>query len=193
MKIVCVTGMRGCGKSVLGEAAKMRGMPVFEMRDIVAEMMAAENIIMSNRNMREFAKGIREVYGKDIVARKMAERIRAAGIRRGVVLVIGVRGMYEVRAFREAFGEQNVVLLAIHSPPKMRFQRVMSRTGKIDDPKSYDEFLWSDEMELGYGVSKAISLADLMIVNDGTLEEYINKCKEILALVERNGAEAAAV
>ncbi|MCX8205883.1 MAG: AAA family ATPase [Candidatus Micrarchaeota archaeon] len=193
MKIVCVTGMRGCGKSVLGEVARMRGMPVFEMRDIVTDMMAAENIMLSNRNMREFAKQVREIHGKDIIAKKMTERIRASGTHRGLVLVVGVRGMYEVRAFREAFGEQNVKLLAIHSPPEARFQRVMRRTGKMDDPQSYDEFLWSDEMELGYGVSKAIALADVMVVNDGKLEEYIAKCNKVLTQLEQDGAAAPAV
>lgn len=183
MKVICVTGMRGCGKTVFGEVARLNGLPIFEMRDIVSEMMVEKNVIINNRNMREFAKEIREVMGKDIVAKKMVAKIKSSGVTAPAVLVVGIRGMYEVRAFREAFDEENVKLLAIHSPPKARFQRVLSRPGKIDDPKTYEEFLWSEEMELGYGISKAISLADIMIVNEGALDEYIAQCNRIIKQV----------
>jgi len=185
MKLICVTGMRGCGKTVFGEIAKSLGFLVYEMSAVVRDMMNAEGIEINNRNMREYAKRIREEFGKDIVAKKIVERINAEKKGDGVIVVTGIRGMYEIREFKEAFGEGNVVLLAIHSPPKMRYERVMKRETKSDDPKSYEEFLWSEEMELGYGMSKAIALADKMIVNDGAIEEYIPKCKEFLEKIKR--------
>ncbi len=180
MKIICVTGMRGCGKTVLGEVARAAGLPIYEMRSIVVEMMDREGIQIDNRNMREFAKSIREQYGKEIVAKKMIERIGAESEKSGVIIIVGIRGMYEIREFRQAFGEKKLVLLAIHSPPRMRYERVMKRETKADDPKSYEEFLWSDEMELGFGMAKAIALADKMIINEGPIKEYVDKCKRII-------------
>ena len=35
-------------------------------------------------------------------------------------------------------------------------------------------------MELGYGISKAIALADEMIVNNDDLDSYIELCKNFL-------------
>ncbi|MGB9634894.1 MAG: dephospho-CoA kinase, partial [Candidatus Micrarchaeia archaeon] len=96
------------------------------------------------------------------------------------IVIVGIRGMYEIREFKEAFGNDNVILIAIHSPPKVRYERVMERTNKIDDPKTYEEFLWAEEMELGYGISKAIALADIMIINNSGIEEYIQVCKKLL-------------
>lgn len=178
MNIICVTGMRGSGKTVFGELALSMGYKIYEMRTIVEEMMVQQNIKIDNISMREFAKDIRERYGKDIVARKMVNKLETEPSRN--VLVVGIRGMYEVRRFKEAFGENNVSLLAIHSSPKERYERVLKRKHKIDDPSNYEEFLWSDEMELGYGISKAIALSDGMIVNNIDLNSYIELCKEFL-------------
>ncbi len=179
MRILCITGMRGCGKTVFGEVARGEGHPIYEMRNIVVELMNEQNIIVNNRNIREFAKNLREQYGKSIVAEKMVEKINGGG-KKDVAIIVGIRGMYEIRTFREAFGDENVIIVAIHSSPRTRFERVMKRTNKSDDPKTYDEFLWSEEMELGYGVSKVIALADRMIVNESSLEEYISCCKKLL-------------
>ncbi|MGC8923701.1 MAG: AAA family ATPase [Candidatus Micrarchaeia archaeon] len=180
MKIVCITGMRGCGKTVFGEVAKEMGYKVHEMSDIVRDMMKNENIMIDNRNIREYAKSIRERYGKNIVAVKMVEKIMREDMNLPLIVIVGIRGMYEIREFKEAFGNDNVILIAIHSPPKVRYERVMERTNKIDDPKTYEEFLWAEEMELGYGISKAIALADIMIINNSGIEEYIQVCKKLL-------------
>lgn len=178
MNIICVTGMRGSGKTVFGELAISLGYKIYEMRTVVEEMMVQQNVNIDNTNMREFAKDIRERYGKDIVARKMVSKLETEPSKN--ILIVGIRGMYEVRRFKEEFGESNVSLLAIHSSPKSRYERVLKRKHKIDDPSNYEEFLWSDEMELGYGISKAIALSDEMIVNNDDLDSYIEICKNLL-------------
>jgi dephospho-CoA kinase len=178
MNIICVTGMRGSGKTVFGELAISMGYKIYEMRTVVEEMMVQQNIKIDTTSMREFAKDIRERYGKDIVARKMITKLESDPSKN--VLIVGIRGMYEVRRFREFFGEKNVSLLAIHSSPKARYERVLKRKHKIDDPSNYEEFLWSEEMELGYGISKAIALSDEMIVNNTDLNSYIELCQDYL-------------
>ncbi|MEM3364536.1 MAG: AAA family ATPase [Candidatus Micrarchaeia archaeon] len=180
VKVICVTGMRGGGKTVFGGIARSMGLPIYEMRTIVVEMMEKESIEISNRNIREYAKSIREQFGKDVVAKKMVERIGNTHTKDDVIVIVGIRGMYETRTFREAFGEKNVILLAIYAPPKLRYERLVKKEAGIKENNSYEEFLWSDEMELGFGVAKAIALADVMIVNDGTIEEYTENCRKII-------------
>ena len=183
MNIVCVTGMRGSGKTVFGELAITTGYKIYEMRSVVEEMMVEQNVKIDNVSMREFAKDIREKYGKDIVARKMIKKLENETSKN--ILIVGIRGMYEVRGFKETFGKDNVLLLSIHSSPKKRYERVLKRKHKIDDPSNYEEFLWSDEMELGYGISKAIALSDEMIVNNDDLNDFIESCKNFLKKVKK--------
>jgi dephospho-CoA kinase len=183
MNIICVTGMRGSGKTVFGELAISIGYKIYEMRSIVEDMMIQQNVKIDNTSMREFAKDIRERYGKDIVARKMVDKLQSESSNN--VLIVGIRGMYEVRKFREFFGEKKVFLLSIHSSPRARYERVLMRKHKIDDPSNYDEFLWSDEMELGYGISKAIALSDEMIVNNSDLNSFIDECKIFLEKMKK--------
>ena len=60
MNIICVTGMRGSGKTVFGELAISLGYKIYEMRTIVEEMMVQQNVKIDNTFMKEFAKDIRE-------------------------------------------------------------------------------------------------------------------------------------
>lgn len=50
------------------------------------------------------------------------------------------------------------------------FSRVASR-GRVDDVMSLESFREKDRRELGWGLGKALALADFIIVNEGTLEE----------------------
>lgn len=175
--------MRGSGKTVFGELAISLGYKIYEMRMIVEDMMNQQNVKIDTTSMREFAKDIRERYGKDIVAQKMIKKLENEPSKN--ILIIGIRGMYEVRRFREYYGEKNVHLLAVHSSPRLRYERVLKRKHKIDDPSNYEEFLWSEEMELGYGISKAIALADDMIVNNDDLDSYIKECNNFLIKVKK--------
>jgi dephospho-CoA kinase len=86
----------------------------------------------------------------------------------GLVVVEGLRSLDEVEAFKRVF---NVAVLAVHSPPEQRFQRLLKRK-RSDDPRNMEEFRERDYRELAVGVGSVIALADNMIVNDSTIEAF---------------------
>jgi len=62
-------------------------------------------------------------------------------------------------------------LMAVHSSPRTRFQR-LQRRGRADAPGSWEEFLERDLRELSWGLGGLIAVADRMIINEGTLDEF---------------------
>ncbi|MCX8170078.1 MAG: hypothetical protein N3D72_03195, partial [Candidatus Methanomethyliaceae archaeon] len=70
-----------------------------------------------------------------------------------------------------------VCLIAIHSSPSTRFKRLIKR-GRSDDPKNLEEFITRDMREIKIGIGSVIALADVMFINEGTIEELIDKVKE---------------
>jgi len=176
MIVIGVAGMRAAGKSIVNEAAKELGVGSMEMRSIVVEMMRDRGIDVTNRSLREFADELRKREGYDIVARRTIERLN--GMKGKAVVVNGIRGYEELKRFREAFGD-SFVLIGMFAPQKMRFERVMRRN-LPEDPKSWEEFVWADEKELGWGVADSFAFSDYMVVNAGAKGETADIVKALL-------------
>ncbi|MDH5783256.1 MAG: dephospho-CoA kinase, partial [Candidatus Bathyarchaeota archaeon] len=51
---------------------------------------------------------------------------------------------------------------------------------RSDDPKGWEAFLKRDLRELSVGLGNAIAIADYLIVNEGTKEEFKMKIHETL-------------
>jgi len=71
----------------------------------------------------------------------------------------------------------------VHAPPKVRFSRLVRRA-RSDDPSTWEVFHERDMRELGVGLGNVIALAEKILVNDGTIEEFKVKVKNILLSVE---------
>ncbi|MEM3555396.1 MAG: AAA family ATPase [Candidatus Micrarchaeia archaeon] len=181
MIVIGVAGLRAAGKSIVNEVAKEFGVNSVEMRSVVVEMMKEKGIEITNRSLREFADELRRKEGYDVVARKMIERIRK--MKEKAIVVNGIRGYEEVRRFKEAFGD-NFVLIGVFAPQKMRFERVIKRN-LPEDPKSWEEFVWADEKELGWGTADSFAFSDYMVVNIGTREEMGEQVRGIFKRIIR--------
>lgn len=176
MIVIGVAGLRAAGKSIVNEVAGEMGIESVEMRSIVVEMMKEKGIEITNRSLREFADELRKREGYDAVARRMIERIKK---RKDAALIVnGIRGYEEVKRFKEAFGDR-FVLVGVFAPQKVRFERVIRRN-LPEDPKSWEEFVWADEKELGWGTADSFAFSDYMIVNVSTKEEMKEQVRRVL-------------
>ena len=73
----------------------------------------------------------------------------------------------------------DVDVVAIHSSPYTRYERLVKR-GRDDAPQTFEEFKDRDSREMGWGLSDLIALSDMIIVNDGTLEEFESEVNKFL-------------
>jgi len=183
MKVVALTGMPGCGKSVVVEVLKKEGYKTIYMGTVVREEMTAQGIPASSKNVRNFATELRKKHGDDIVARRSLDELKKKISRSGnnPVIIEDIKGIAEVEYFRRELGT-DFALIAIHVPPKIRFARAQNRAGEWDDKtvKDFEEFRWRDKMEMRWGLAEAIALADHIVTNDTTQEELIAKVKALI-------------
>jgi dephospho-CoA kinase len=73
-------------------------------------------------------------------------------------------------------------LIAAHSSPEARFQR-LSKRKRSDDPEGWSVFHERDLRELSVGQGDVIALADFMIVNEGTYDEFKAEAIKVLQAV----------
>jgi len=165
-KLILITGMSGSGKTTLADMFREDGFSVLTMGDVIRGLAADRGLEPTPEVLGSIAKGIREVHGDTAVAVKCVERLR--DMEEAVVVIDGIRSLAEVDVFRGSF---EGLLVAVHASPGLRYERLRGR-GRSDDPQDFGSFRERDLRELGFSLGWAISLADHMIVNEGTLKDF---------------------
>jgi len=172
-RVICVTGMPGCGKEEFVKVAEERGLPIVRMGDIVREEAKRRGLKFSDESVGGMAHEERVKHGFGVWAERTIPRVKEA-----VTIIDGIRGREEVEVFRRTFGDR-LVVVAIHASPRTRFNRIKERA-RGDDVVSWEEFVRRDDRELGWGLGEVIATADHMITNEGDLAAMHRQCRQVL-------------
>lgn len=173
MRVLVIAGMPGSGKEEFVLVARSLGFVIVHMGDVVRAEAAKRGVQSSDKGVGGFANAERQANGYGIWAKRCLPYIKNPR-----TIIDGSRGLDELAVFRQALGEE-VELVAIHASQKVRYQRLVQR-GREDAPKTWEEFLERDKRELSWGLGSLIAMADTMLVNEGTLEEFKCRAKEYL-------------
>jgi len=186
VKLILIAGMPGAGKSLISRAAKMLGIPVLVMGDVVREEAEKMGLKPTPENLGHVAVLLRRKYGDDIIAKKVLKK--AFLHKSKIIMIDGVRSLYELDFFKRK--TEKVIIMAIHASPRTRFKRLLKR-GREDDPKTWEEFCERDRRELEFGIGNVIALADIMLVNEEiNKDEILKKAYEALKRVITNGGNS---
>ena len=172
MKLIITTGMPGAGKEEFLSAAADTGIPFLRMGDIVREFHAKRSEEDKDLSVGQLANLDRQRYGFDIWAKRAMEKMYG-----DIFMIDGCRSMDEVRAYRNITDDVHIV--AIFTSPSTRYARLQKR-GRDDAPKNIEEFNERDNRELGWGLGETMALADKMIINESSLEEFKAAVKELM-------------
>jgi dephospho-CoA kinase len=176
-RVIGTVGMPGSGKSEAATVAEEVGVPVLIMGDVIRQECRDRGLDPAQHHGR-IAQALREENGPGAIAQRSLPIIEDHLADSDAVLVDGIRSDVEVETFREAFGE-DFTLVHVYAPRELRKERIESR----DRPGDTDgESLESrEERETGFGMDDAIDLADVRIENTGTLEEFHDAFRDLLA------------
>ena len=169
LEVIGVVGLHGSGKTEVAKTLAEFDIPSVRMGDVVWEELMHRGQKINNLTVAAVANELRKREGLGAIAKRCAPLIESRSKGKRAVVVDGIRGIAEVDEFRCSFGD-NFHLLAIWANERVRYSRVASR-GRVDDVMSLESFREKDRRELGWGLGKALALADFIIVNEGTLEE----------------------
>jgi dephospho-CoA kinase len=172
MRLIIVTGMPGTGKEEFLNVASAMGIPFIRMGDVVRNAYPFRDALCKDMSVGEFAEYERKKHGYDIWAKRSLENMNGH-----VFLVDGCRSTDEVDAFRSL--TDDVTVVAIHSTPETRYERLVRRN-RDDAPSTLEEFIKRDEREMGWGIARTIALADVMVANDTTLEDFRKASNKVL-------------
>lgn len=172
MQVIAFTGLPGSGKSEAVAVAEQHGWTVVRMGDEVRAEAKRRGVELSDENLGRIADELRRREGMDVWAR------RSLPGKADRAVIDGIRNIEEIEYFREQLDD--FVLVAIHASPDTRYQRLRQR-GRADDATSREALRERDERELGWGIGSVVAMADVVIVNEGSLEELQRKVRRLIA------------
>jgi dephospho-CoA kinase len=176
MKVIGVVGMPASGKGEFSRIAQDMGIPVIVMGDMIRKAVQEAGLEPDDKNFGATANRLRAERGMDAIAQLCVPEIQQ--LSSPLVLVDGIRGDSEVALFRRTF--PGFTLIRIESSFGNRLARIAARA-RSDDFTTAGALRNRDERELGWGLGNALREADVHLENDGTLEEFSQVVRRLLA------------
>jgi len=176
--IIGLGGSYASGKDTVANYLQGKGFIHYSLSNILREELKRKNKEITRKNLQILGNELRNKYGPGILAWKTL--IKLDQDQNYIISSIGTEGEVEVLKQREGFK-----LIFVDSPQKIRFERLVSRN-REKDPKTFEEFKIIEELESKGGGShfrahnKIKKAANIIIINDSTLDKLNNKLDKIL-------------
>ncbi len=176
MKIAFV-GPAAVGKDAVSNyIAKKCNLTHISSGDIVRNYIKENNLgELDRKNLQKTANKLRNEQGGDILVKIALEKNPKD------VIISGLRAIDEVDTFEKLGGR----VIAITAPLEKRYELAKMR-GRIGEDISFEAFKKIEDEEYksqdrnGQNVSEVVGMADIEVVNDGTLQELFDKCEKIV-------------
>lgn len=175
IRLIGLTGTNGSGKGEAAAYLKTKGYAYLSLSDLIREELQKEGIEVTRNTLIRKGNELREKHGPDVLARMVMEKVK------GKSVIDSIRNPHEVEYLRE---QQGFILLAIDAPVELRYKRVKKR-GRQESASSLEEFMAKEQEEMtasekGQQLHSCMKMADSVVVNDGTLEDFHCKLEETL-------------
>jgi dephospho-CoA kinase len=177
MKVIGTVGLPGSGKGEAAAVAREADVPVVTMGDVIREACRERGFDPAEHH-GEMARTLREEDGPAAIAERSLPLIESELERRDAVLVDGLRSDVELDRFREAFGE-DFLLVSIEAPFEIRAERLLDRA-RDDSDLDREALRDREERELGFGMGEVMDRADVVIRNTDTLAAFRDRIRAVL-------------
>lgn len=167
-RVVAIVGMPGSGKSEAAEWFRARGGQVIRFGGLVIEEVARRGLPMTQDSERAVREDLRTEHGMHAMAALAFPEIQRLLDDGALVVIDGLYSLSEYLFLRERL-PQGILLVAIHASPATRHVRLARRPERA---LTLEQAFERDVAELR-NIEKGgpIALADLMVVNEGTLAD----------------------
>lgn len=180
-KLIAVVGMSGSGKSIVTDYLEENNWHKVYFGGITYKLMEEAGIERTEdgKSEKEFREKLREEHGPACYAILSEDEIRRS-LEEGNVVIDGLYSWSEYKYLIEKF--PNLKLVCVVVDKEIRYDRVAARPER---PFKREDIIYRDLSEIE-NIEKGgpIGYADYYILNNTTIEDEINRLKEILERID---------
>ena len=180
--LIGITGRNAAGKTTIVELLMERGWVGCSCSDAIRSWLRDTGQEINRENLTQGGRTLRSEGGPGILAEMLIERLDGKN-----AVIDSIRTPGEVEALRE---REDFILIEVRAGMDARWERAQSRarTGDISDKETFfaneeKEAVAKDES--GQALNATAALADLILVNDGTLEELYSDLEELWTMLSQ--------
>ncbi|OGD19529.1 MAG: hypothetical protein A2Y69_05815 [Candidatus Aminicenantes bacterium RBG_13_59_9] len=173
--LVGLTGTNGAGKGEVAAYLMKKGYACASLSDEIRDELRRRGEEITRDSLIATGNDLRRKHGADVLARRVMKKVK------GRTVIDSIRNSREVAYLRR---QKDFMLLAVEAPVELRYERV-KRRGRLESAATLGEFMAKEKQEMAGGAAgqqlrRCLDLADVTIVNDGTLQALHRKIKERL-------------
>ena len=180
-KLIATVGMSGSGKSIVTDYLEKEGWHKVYFGGITYKLMQEEGIERTEdgKSEKEFRENLRKKHGPACYAILSEEEIRNS-LEKTNVVIDGLYSWSEYKFLIDKF--PNLKLVAVVVDKQVRYDRVANRPER---PFKEEDIIYRDLSEIE-NIEKGgpIAYADYYILNNGTIDDELNRLKEILERID---------
>lgn len=174
--IVGITGTIASGKDTVAEYLRRTGFRVSSISEAIRLELKQQNLPATRENLKFMGDRMRTKHGSEFLAKQALRAVEGSEN----AAVIPLFNIAEAQFLRK----KGAILIGVDAPIELRWQRAKSR-GRITDDVTLEQFKRDEAVrttseKAGHQLEKVMAMADVIIQNDGTVEELRLKVDEIL-------------
>ncbi len=176
--IIGLTGKNASGKTEVCQYLISRGFEYYSLSDEIREEIRRRGREITREVLIEVGNELRAKFGPEILAERILQRLE----RDRNYVIDSIRNPAEVGALKR---RQDFTLLAIEADRTIRFERSRQRD-REGTPQTLEHFIEEEACELKSddpATQQLVAtrrLADLVVINDGTLDDLHRRLGELL-------------
>lgn len=176
-KLIAIVGMSGSGKSIITDYLEEIGWTKLYFGGITYQLMEKEGVERTpdGKSEKEFREKLRKEHGPECYAKLLEPSIKKE-LKKNNVVLDGLYSWYEYLYLIDKF--PNLKLICIVVDKEIRYERVASR---VDRPFDNEAINYRDISEIeNLYKGGPIAFADYYILNNGNINQELERLKEIL-------------
>lgn len=179
--IIGLTGTHGAGKDTVAQYLLSKGYTQIVMSDFVRKEVLKCKLPPTRDNFRKIADSIRKERGGGWIADEIVKILKKSSPDN--LIINGLRNPEEVNILRRL--KDRFLVIAVDAPARVRWERTRTR-GRTLDVDTFEKFVENEQAEMTNDphmmqIANVMKMADVVIQNDGTVEELYRKVDAVLA------------
>lgn len=180
LKVVGVVGPIASGKDTVLKELEKRGFKAFFLGERTREEADRRGLPHDRSILQDMGNDLREKFGDDILVKRTEELLNGLGKK---IVIDGIRNAGEIAYLRKKY---DAIIIGVDASVKRRRRLSNKRKGDAD-PKTEEEFERVEQRDRGIGenshgqqVDACLALSDIVIKNNGIIQEFKKKIRKAL-------------
>ncbi|MBI4427385.1 MAG: AAA family ATPase [Candidatus Magasanikbacteria bacterium] len=188
-KIIAIVGMCGSGKSVLADELVKRGWGYVRFGQLTIDIIKERGLEVNEANEKSVRENLRKEHGMTAYAKLNIPKFDTV-LEKQNLIADGLYSWDEYKVLKDYYNDR-LTVVCVYAPPKLRYERLEKRKIEANDkdvknrPLTKEQAKARDYAEIeNLDKGGPIAMADYMILNTSTLEDYKKQIEEFLTTCE---------